>query len=51
MKCQFSCNSSDARDVSLDEQIVSVKDTFQYLISILQSNGEIDEDVNHKIKA
>jgi hypothetical protein len=28
-----------------------VKDTFRYLRSILQSDGEIDEDVSHRIKA
>jgi hypothetical protein len=38
-------------DVRLDGQVVPKKDTFRYLGSMLQKNGDIDEDVSHKIKA
>jgi hypothetical protein len=51
MRCQFSGENSDDGDVSLDERVVPMNDTFQYLRSMLQSEGEIDEDVSHKIRA
>ncbi|PWZ20102.1 Craniofacial development protein 2 [Zea mays] len=38
-------------DVSLDGQVVPKKDTFRYLGSMLQKDGDIDEDVSHRIKA
>ncbi|AQK62958.1 Retrovirus-related Pol polyprotein LINE-1 [Zea mays] len=38
-------------DVSLDGQVVPKKDTFRYLGSMLQKEGDIDEDVSHRIKA
>ncbi|PWZ56166.1 hypothetical protein Zm00014a_032155 [Zea mays] len=38
-------------DVSLDGQVVPKKDTFHYLGSMLQKDGDIDEDVSHRIKA
>jgi DNA-directed RNA polymerase delta subunit len=50
MRCQFSGENSDDRDVSLDGQIVLMNDTFWYLRSMLQSDGEIDEDVSHRIR-
>jgi hypothetical protein len=37
-------------DVRLDGQVVPKKDTFRYLGSMLQKNGNIDEDVGHIIK-
>jgi hypothetical protein len=49
--CQFSGENSDDEDVSLDRRVVPINDTFRYLESMLQSDGEIDEDVNHKIRA
>ena len=51
MKCKFSDINLADGDVILDGQIVPEKDTFRYLGSMLQSNGEIDEDVSHRIKA
>jgi Reverse transcriptase (RNA-dependent DNA polymerase) len=51
MCCQFSGENSDDEDVSLDGQIVFINDTFQYLRSMLQSDGEINEDINHRIRA
>jgi hypothetical protein len=38
-------------DVRLDGQVVPKKDTFRYLGSILQKDGDIDEDISHRIKA
>ena len=38
-------------DISLEDQVVPRKDTFRYLGSMLQRDGDIDEDVSHKIKA
>jgi hypothetical protein len=35
--------------VSLDRQVVAKKETFRYLGSMLQKDGDIDEDVRHRI--
>jgi hypothetical protein len=51
MKCDFSGTTQEEGDVRLDGQVVSKKDTFHYLGSMLQKNGDIDEDVSHRIKA
>jgi hypothetical protein len=39
------------RLVSLDGQVVAKKDTFWYLGSMLQKDGDINEDVRHRISA
>jgi hypothetical protein len=51
MRCQFSGENSYDRDVSLDGRVVPMNDTFRYLGLMLQSEGEIDEDVSHRIRA
>jgi hypothetical protein len=51
MKCDFSATTQEEEDVRLDGQVVPKKDTFCYLGSMLQKNGDIDEDVSHRIKA
>jgi hypothetical protein len=51
MMCQFNEKNLDDGDVSLDGRVVPMNDTFRYLGSILQSEGEIDEDVSHRIRA
>jgi hypothetical protein len=51
IKCDFSATTQEEGDVRLDGQVVPKKDTFHYLGSMLQKNGDIDEDVNHRIKA
>jgi Reverse transcriptase (RNA-dependent DNA polymerase) len=51
MRCQFSGKNSYDGDVSLDGRVVPMNDTFRYLGSILQSEGEIDENVSHRIRA
>jgi hypothetical protein len=48
---RFSGENSDDGDVSLDGRVVPMNDTFRYLGSMLQSEGEIDEDVSHRIRA
>nr|XP_009587937.1 uncharacterized protein LOC104085568 [Nicotiana tomentosiformis] len=38
-------------DVRLDMQVTPMKESFKYLGSIIQKNGEINEDVTHRIGA
>jgi hypothetical protein len=49
MRCDFDTTIHE-RDVSLEGQVVLKKDLFQYLGSILQGDGDIDEDVSYRIK-
>jgi hypothetical protein len=51
MKCDFSATTQEEGDVRLDGQVIPKKDTFRYLGSMLQKNGDINEDVSHRIKA
>ena len=51
MMCGFSTTRCEEEEVGLDGQVVPRKDTFRYLGSMLQEDGGIDEDVNHRIKA
>ena len=51
MMCGFSTTRCEEEEVSLDGRVVPRKDTFRYLGSMLQEDGGIDEDVNHRIKA
>jgi hypothetical protein len=48
----FQCYHIRGVDVSLDGQVILNKETFRYLGSMLQKNGDedIDEDVNYRIK-
>ena len=50
MRCDFGTPGHEDGDVSLEGHVVSKKDTFNYLGSMLQRDGDIDEDVNHRIK-
>ena len=50
MMCEFNATRQEEGDVSLEGQVVP-KDTFHYLGSMLQKDGDIDEDVRHKITA
>jgi hypothetical protein len=50
IKCDFSATTQEERDVRLDGQVVSKKDTFYYLGSMLQKDMDIDEDLSHRIK-
>jgi hypothetical protein len=51
MRCDFSVTRHEEGDVSLDGQVVAKNDTFRYLGSMLQKDGDIDEDVRHRISA
>jgi hypothetical protein len=51
MKCNFSATTQKEGDVRLDGQMVPKKDTFRYLGSMLQKDGDIDEDLSHRINA
>ena len=51
MMCDFSVTRHKDGDVSLDCQVVTKKDTFRYLGSMLQKDGDINEDVGHRISA
>jgi hypothetical protein len=50
MKCDFSATMQEEGSVRLDGQVVPKKDTFHYLGSMLQKDGDIDEDLSHRIK-
>jgi hypothetical protein len=47
MRCGFSAtrHEEEKEEVSLDGQVVPQNDTFRYLGSMLQKDGDIDEDV------
>jgi hypothetical protein len=49
--CNFRTTGHEEGDVSLDRQVVAKKETFQYLGSMLQKDGDIDENVRHRISA
>jgi hypothetical protein len=51
MRCDFGTTAQEEGDVSLEGQVVPRKDTFRYLGSMLQRDGDIDADVSHRIKA
>jgi hypothetical protein len=51
MMCDFSPTRHEDGDVSLESQVVAKKDSFQYPGSMLQKDGDIDEDVRHRISA
>jgi hypothetical protein len=51
MRCDFGTTAQEEGDVSLEGRVVPRKDTFRYLGSMLQRDGDIDGDVSHRIKA
>ena len=51
MRCDFGGVAQEEGDVSLEGQVVSKKDNFWYLGSMVQRDGDIDVDVSHRIKA
>jgi hypothetical protein len=50
IKYDFSATTQEEGDVRLDGQVVPKKDTFRYLGSMLQKNGDINENVSNRIK-
>ena len=51
MRCDFGTTTRKEKDINLEGQIVPKKDIFRYFRSMLQRDGDIDEDVSHRIKA
>uniref|UniRef100_A0A1S4D9K8 Reverse transcriptase domain-containing protein n=1 Tax=Nicotiana tabacum TaxID=4097 RepID=A0A1S4D9K8_TOBAC len=52
LECKFSDGTPDADvEVKLDAQVIPKRESFKYLGSIIQGNGDIDEDVAHRIGA
>ncbi|PHU14901.1 hypothetical protein BC332_16106 [Capsicum chinense] len=52
LECKFSdLRQEDNVVVQLESQEVCRRDSFKYLGSMIQGNGEIDEDVSHRIGA
>ena len=49
MRCDFGTTTREEKDISLEDQVVPRKDTFRYLGSMLQRDGDID-DVSYRIK-
>ena len=50
MRCDFSGTAPvDEPEVSIDEVVVKSTTKYKYLESIIQRDGEIDGDVNHRI--
>ncbi|XP_075074415.1 uncharacterized protein LOC142162017 [Nicotiana tabacum] len=49
LECKFSETHDAAIKVKLDGQVIPKRASFKYLGSIIQGNGEIDEDVTHRI--
>ena len=51
IRCDFGTITWKEEDISFEGQVVPRNDTFRYLGSMLQRDGDIDEDVSHRIKA
>ena len=51
MRYDFGQTTQEEGDVSLEGQVVPRKGTFRYLGSMLQRDGDIDEDISHRIRA
>uniref|UniRef100_A0A1U7UYL3 Uncharacterized protein LOC104213328 n=1 Tax=Nicotiana sylvestris TaxID=4096 RepID=A0A1U7UYL3_NICSY len=51
LECKFSETHDADVEVKLDGQVIPKRASFKYLGSIIQGDGEIDEDVTHRIGA
>jgi len=50
VECKFNDESGESdMDVRLDSRVIPKRGSFKYLGSIIQGDGEIDEDVTHRI--
>ncbi|XP_075103515.1 secreted RxLR effector protein 78-like [Nicotiana tabacum] len=50
LECKFSgATQEEDEDMRLDSQVIPKRGSFKYLRSIIQVNGEIDEDVTYRI--
>ncbi|XP_070039222.1 uncharacterized protein [Nicotiana tomentosiformis] len=51
LECKFSGVTQEADgDVRLDMQVIPGRESFRYLGFIIQNDGEIDENVTHRIR-
>jgi hypothetical protein len=50
IKCDFSATTQEKGDVRLDGQVVPKKGTFRYLGLMFEKNGDMNEDVSHRIR-
>jgi len=51
LHCKFNADEGPvAIKVAIEVAIIPRVERFRYLYSIIQENGEIDEDINHRIK-
>ena len=50
LHCCFSGRVDARGEVTLDKRPLPKVDKFKYLGSIIQQNGDIDKDINHRIK-
>ena len=51
MHCRFSVDEGDVTsEVAIEGAIIPKVERFRYLGSIMHEDGEIDEDINHRIK-
>jgi len=51
LHCRFSADEGDvASEVGIEGAIIPRIGRFRYLDSIMHEDGEIDEDINHRIK-
>jgi len=49
--CHFSVDEGDVEnEVAIEDAVIPRVERFRYLGSIIQENGEIDEDINQRIK-
>ncbi|XP_070007282.1 uncharacterized protein [Nicotiana sylvestris] len=52
LECKFNSVTQEVDvDVRLDTHVIPRRESFKYLGSIIQKDGEIDEDVTHRIEA
>ncbi|PHU27172.1 hypothetical protein BC332_05504 [Capsicum chinense] len=50
-KTEYLHSQEDGVVVKLDSKVIQKRESFKYLGSMIQSNGEIDEDLTHRIGA
>ena len=50
LHCRFSGRIEEGGDITLDGRVIPKIAKFKYLGSIIQQNGDIDEDISHRIR-
>jgi len=51
MRCGFSDVEGDGGEIAMGGVVISRVKEFRYLGSIMQERGDIDSDINHRIRA